>query len=378
MKKKRIVIIISLIILLVIILLIYMYITSPKIYLINNLNTEVFADTTNLSYITKIENGTIITKEEKIDTTSLGKKEITLDLKNKLGIKKEYKFTINIVDTTAPTITSPDSLEVNLGEEINLIENVTVNDNLDKNLEVKIEGDYDISTPGEYIIYYVSEDKSGNNIKKECKLTVLEKPRVDSNGLPLPPDRKFTTSKCFQGETKDGLTYIDGILIANKTYSLPSDYGNGLTQETLNAFNKMKNDASNEGLNIYISSGFRSYDTQDAIYNRYVRNDGKEEADTYSARPGHSEHQTGLAYDVNIIDSSFDNTEEAIWLANNCYKYGFILRYPKGKTNETGYIYESWHFRYIGDTKLTEKLYNNGNWITLEDYFGITSVYEGE
>ena len=184
----------------------------------------------------------------------------------------------------------------------------------------------------------------------------------------------FTTSKGFNGVTKNGVTYIEGILVANKTYSLPSSYGTSLTNETLDAFNKMKKGAKASGLNIYISSGFRSYSRQKTIYNNYVARDGKKSADTYSARPGHSEHQTGLAFDVNTISSAFHNTKEAKWLSDNCYKYGFILRYPKGKENETGYIYESWHFRYVG-VELATKLYNNGDWITLESYFGITSKY---
>ena len=102
--------------------------------------------------------------------------------------------------------------------------------------------------------------------------------------------------------------------------------------------------------------------------------DGKALADTYSARPGHSEHQSGLAIDINMADSAFDSSPEAKWLNDNAYKYGFILRYPKGKDNITGYMYESWHFRYVG-TELANKLYNDGNWITLEEYFGIDSKY---
>ena len=103
--------------------------------------------------------------------------------------------------------------------------------------------------------------------------------------------------------------------------------------------------------------------------------DGKQEADTYSARPGHSEHQTGLAFDLNTIDDSFANTAEGKWINDNCYRYGLILRYPKGKEEITGYQYESWHLRYVGK-ELAQKLYNNGNWMTLEEHFNITSKYE--
>ena len=184
----------------------------------------------------------------------------------------------------------------------------------------------------------------------------------------------FTTAKGYQGVVKNGVVYIDGYLIANKTYPLPESYGSGITSATQAAFNKMRDAAAKDGMNLYISSGFRSYSTQKRIYNNYVARDGVKEADTYSARPGYSEHQSGLALDLNTIGNAFNGTPQAIWLEKNCYKYGFILRYPKGKMNETGYVYESWHFRYVGE-ELAKKLYNNGNWITMEDYFGFTSEY---
>ncbi len=90
----------------------------------------------------------------------------------------------------------------------------------------------------------------------------------------------------------------------------------------------MASSASNEGMTLWIQSGFRSYSTQKYLYNNYVAQDGKQEADTYSARPGHSEHQTGLGIDINQVDRGFGNTREGKWLATNAWKYGFILRYP--------------------------------------------------
>lgn len=176
-----------------------------------------------------------------------------------------------------------------------------------------------------------------------------------------------------------GIKYIDNVLIANKSYSLPADFYPDLDQTCLSQFYKLQNDASAVGLNIYLSSGFRSYETQDYIYNDYVARDGQEQADTYSARPGHSEHQTGLAIDVNQIDDTFIGTPEAIWLEANCYKYGFILRYPQSKQDITGYKYESWHIRYVGtDTsyKMHAKAAEMGDpYLTLEEYFGIDSYY---
>ena len=201
-------------------------------------------------------------------------------------------------------------------------------------------------------------------------------------------DGKEKTSKGFTIETRNGATYIDGYLIANKTYALPSTFipenpevpvtearsNTSLDKDLMTAFRKMQADATAKGLNIYIASGYRSYDYQVSLYNRYVANDGKTAADTYSSRPGNSEHQTGLCFDLNSIEDSFQYTNEGKWINDNCYKYGFCIRFPKGKDAYTGYQYESWHLRYVGE-ELAEKLYNNGDWISLEEYFGITSEY---
>ena len=181
------------------------------------------------------------------------------------------------------------------------------------------------------------------------------------------------TSKGYVITEKDGITYVDGVLVANKTYSLPESYNPGdLLDECEDAFNAMKKDAAKEGLNIWNASGFRSYDLQQSLYTRYSNRDGKEAADRYSARPGHSEHQTGLAIDLNEISSAFADTKEGIWVAENCHKYGFILRYMKDKEAQTGYMYEPWHIRYVGIDTATA-IYNSG--LCLEEYYGITSSY---
>jgi D-alanyl-D-alanine carboxypeptidase len=240
-----------------------------------------------------------------------------------------------------------------------LLKGVSVKDNSNEEITAEVKGEYDYKKAGTYNLKYTATDSSKNTTEKDFILTVKKKDvvkPVQPITKPITADTTFTTSKGFQGKTVNGITYIDGILIVNKTYSLPSTYGTGLTTTTQNAFNEMKAAATLEGLNIYLSSGFRSYNTQSKLYNNYVKRDGQAAADTYSARAGHSEHQSGLAFDVNQINDTFNNTAEAKWLSDNCYKYGFILRYPKGKTNETGYKYESWHFRYVG-TELATKLY---------------------
>ncbi len=354
------------------------YILYPKkvnVVMQELLEAEINSDVNNLEYIKEVKNGKIISEVKKIDTSKLGSQKVAVLVQNKLGKKEEITYQILVVDKEAPQIEFKKNLETKKGVKIDLLANVVVKDNSNETITPTIEGEYNINKVGEYKLAYVAKDKSGNETKEEFTLKVKE---GNSNSLPSinPTDdvKYFTTAKGFEGVTINGVTYIDGYLVVNKTYSLPANYGTGLTKETKAAFEAMNAIAKTEGLNIWLQSGFRSYDTQNTIYNRYVSRDGKEKADTYSARPGHSEHQSGLAFDVNQINDTFIGSPEAIWLEKNCYKYGFILRYPKDKTNETGYKYESWHFRYVGE-ELALKLYNNGDWLTMEDYFGITSEY---
>ena len=149
------------------------------------------------------------------------------------------------------------------------------------------------------------------------------------------------------------------LIICNKYHKLKSDYvpdlvslngygGGKMEREAAEYFKKMSDEAKKDGLKIQNVSGYRSYWDQDYIYKNYVSRDGQAKADTYSARAGTSEHQTGLATDINSVSSKFENTKEFKWLSENAYKYGFILRYPKGKEHITGYMYEPWHYRYVG------------------------------
>ena len=167
----------------------------------------------------------------------------------------------------------------------------------------------------------------------------------------------------------EGITYINGIMLVNKTHSIPANYAPGLQSIAYNAFLDLRRDAATAGFDIQLLSGFRSYETQKKLYNNYVATYGQEEADTFSAKPGTSEHQTGLAMDVGWIDDSYGDTPSGQWLAANCYKYGFIIRYPKSKENITGYKYEPWHIRYLG-SDIAKKVYDSG--LCLEEYLGVT------
>ncbi len=152
----------------------------------------------------------------------------------------------------------------------------------------------------------------------------------------------------------------------NSQYSLGNMY---LVDYAKEAFEKMAQQAKKENLSIIAMSTYRSYKYQVNLYNTYAKKDGKEIADTYSARPGYSEHQTGLAVDVyngKEPYTNFEVTEEFKWMEKNAYKYGYILRFPKNKTKETGYNYEAWHYRYVGE-EIAKYIYNKK--ISYEEYY---------
>lgn len=171
-----------------------------------------------------------------------------------------------------------------------------------------------------------------------------------------------------------GIIYVNDIMLVNKTYPLPSDYNpHGMTPETEEAFSALRAAASEEaGLYLFSHSDFRSYDTQVYLYDDYCSDYGKEEADRFSARAGYSEHQTGMVIDVNWPGDAFNDTPEAVWLEENAWRFGFIVRFPRDKEQFTGYKYESWHIRYVGKD-WADKIYHSG--FCLEEYFQVTSEY---
>lgn len=176
--------------------------------------------------------------------------------------------------------------------------------------------------------------------------------------------------------------------VVNKGRRLPADYvpqdltrpkvvmgkRETLRNEASAALQKMFAAAAKDGLKLKLISGYRSYYSQQSVYGGYVRSVGTAQADTFSARPGFSEHQTGLAADVGAtsgscdLDQCFDATAEGRWLAANCYDFGFIIRYPKDKDTITGYEYEPWHLRYVG-SDLSAQIKNTHQ--TLEQFFGL-------
>jgi D-alanyl-D-alanine carboxypeptidase len=193
---------------------------------------------------------------------------------------------------------------------------------------------------------------------KEEPLVPNEKPVL--NGYD--PDQVLPTNPSF----------IQGILVANKRYPLPSTYAPEESKEAREAFNKMAAAAKLDGFELVAFSTYRSFERQETLYNQYVEKDGQAEADRYSARPGYSEHQSGLAFDIgernfeqHWASATFGETPAGKWVASHAHEYGFILRYPVGKEKITGYMHESWHFRYVGVGPATD-MYTSKK--TLEEY----------
>lgn len=162
----------------------------------------------------------------------------------------------------------------------------------------------------------------------------------------------------------------DILMIVNKEYGLTEDYvpadlvrveeidpavGSGetgqLKEEAAGALSELFAGAQEDGYEIVMRTGYRSYEYQQGLYGNYVERDGQEAADKYSGKPGYSEHQSGLCCDVGIEGTdlnSFTGTDEAQWIEDHSWEYGFVVRYPEGKEDVTGYMYESWHIRYVG------------------------------
>ena len=187
--------------------------------------------------------------------------------------------------------------------------------------------------------------------------------------VPQPTESHVTGKLTNNGSYYSVRGKYDDIIIVNKKHGLSKDYNPGENPTAKAAFVRLRDDMINQGLNVGRSySGFRSYDYQKTLYDNYVSRDGQAAADRYSARPGFSEHQTGLVFD--LTDKSGNLLEDARasqWLKDNAHNYGFIVRFQAGKEASTGYMPEAWHIRYVG--KEAKDIHDSG--LSLEEYFGI-------
>lgn len=250
----------------------------------------------------------------------------------------------------------------------------------------------------EHLDYFLNNEKNSNIVKLLDAEYYLDKHFYDY-GAYLEENQDLSTSsiirninvhldKDFYEVEYETDTSLDTQMLVNKYYLLSSDYapddlvsvpqtyswgelGSQKVREVAyNAFLDMWHAAEQEGYYLMINSSYRSYQDQEAVYNNYKSSSGQKYADSIAARPGSSEHQTGLAIDIfsktNTNRNSFTDSPEAKWLEDNAHKYGFILRYPEDKVDITGYNYESWHFRYVGEDIATY-IYEHD--ITFEEYY---------
>ena len=276
-------------------------------------------------------------------------------------------------------------LDINYVEEDNFINNI--NKLLDlgyKNKDIntfyeKVLKSIDVITSNEYdknIINYISLDYfKEENLDRYIKYDFIDTNSVYDTTI-LKEKYNYEDTVTFVNAYLDKDYYSNDIplskdeaskldVIVNKYYKLDKDYepedltvinskfASGtqkLRKEAAGKFEEMASDMLKENLKIYAGSTYRSYSYQEGLYNRYVKKDGFKEAETYSARAGYSEHQLGLA--VDIVNGKWnylsEGDKEYTWLVNNSYKYGFILRYPHESEYITGYVFEDWHFRYLG------------------------------
>ncbi len=192
------------------------------------------------------------------------------------------------------------------------------------------------------------------------------------------------TNYKYYTHTKETNMDLGNAILVNKYYSLPKQYapdnvvdipatysfaGNQIKEEVFNAFKEMADAAKNDGITLIVNSGYRTYEYQKGLYDQYALENGTDFADDYAARPDFSEHQTGLALDIVSYGLNMDNfagSDTYKWLINNCTKYGFILRYPEGKEEITGYAFEGWHYRYVGKD-LAKKIEKSG--LTFDEYY---------
>ena len=226
-----------------------------------------------------------------------------------------------------------------------------------------------------------SKENSDNTIQdKNISSTNKKKPAINNEKM-LSKDKEEIPDSHEISSEADVDTFTDNaernskkrlkeiITVFNKNKVIESIITSKHPERVKNAFEELAKNAKKEGYTILIVSSYRTYQDQEDVWKDYKASFGTKKADAYAARAGSSEHETGLAIDVadyNDKNDKFEATESFKWMQTNAHKYGYILRYPKGKENITGYSYEPWHYRYVGIDTAT-KVYNEG--ITYDEYY---------
>ena len=370
LKKKR----ILLLILILIVISIGIYFTIPKTYGYQKEVINVFKET---------------------------------EIYNKLKEKKEYSKVLeySVLENVFNEEYFDTYFEINYIEEVSSVKDInilldlgytsneinTFYEKIPNSINVIVENTYNKDITNYITLEYFNEENLDRYIKYDNNENKLDSVY---NTETIKDNYTYEDTVTFVNAYLDKDYYTNDInltneeankldVIVNKYYKLNSDYepsdltkinskyssgsNQKLRKEAATKFEEMAEAMKNEGLKIYAGSTYRSYDYQLGLYNRYVAQDGFEEAETYSARAGYSEHQLGLAVDILNGRWSYlsEKDKEYDWLINNSYKYGYILRYPRNKEYVTGYVFEDWHFRYLG-IELATKVYESN--LTYDEY----------
>lgn len=290
------------------------------------------------------------------DYPEVGEYELPFTYKTMTNHSDKLKVTVK--DTTKPKFTSfSEKIEVTKGnKDFDFKKHFKASDLSSCTLDINTK-DVNFDKEGDYTAEVTATDAHKN--KESKKFTVVVKAE------------EKTAIASADNEQKVSPYYKNGILIVNKKHPVPPGFGGGVNQTALAAVNRMISDMKAERLSVdSTTSNYRSYSYQSTLYQNYVSAYGKASADTFSARPGYSEHQTGLAFDLREPGggSLLTNSKATSWVAKNAHKYGLIVRYQSGKEWITGYQAEPWHVRYVGD--IATSIYNSG--LSLEEYLGVS------
>lgn len=322
----------------------------------------------------------------------VGKQKVIYQLKD--NDKDEFTLVVNIKDTQAPLISGETSMSINVGDAFDAsaqARGITANDNYDKEVEVKMKGDYDVNTAGDYKLFYYAQDSSKNKAQLEFILHVEEK-KVEASSS--------ANANATNRSGNSGIEYVNGFanpatinpitvsdpnsltVLVNKYHQLPDGWSpsdlttvtsnNGQTHymrsEAASSWERMNQAAQGEGITLRIVSSYRTQQYQYNLYHRYLSQNAGD-AYQYSAYPRRSEHELGLAIDISYDGSlpyDLHQTPQGIWLDAHAHEYGFIMRYPASKESITQYGFEPWHYRYVG-VELASALRASG--LTMEEYF---------
>ena len=226
-----------------------------------------------------------------------------------------------------------------------------------------------------YIALSHKKELTKNTVSHETKIPEMaSKKTLNKNRYSI--DQQGSLWWIVNKKRPAGESYVPNNLLAPPVTlnTQKSAEENTVRQELAEPIQQLFEDAKKDGINFMLASGYRSYALQQTYYSNYVTTSGEAEANRYSAKPGTSEHQTGLSFDItnadrtHYLDQSFGQDPGGQWVASHAHHYGFIIRYPQGKEAVTGYMYEPWHLRYVGIDLATE-LYNTRQ--TMEEFFSL-------